>query len=187
MYDSAGPNTVSAAAVQVGAPLDSQAFKWYMQNRIRGRVARATPVPCALEAIVTLLRMYGKKGSLKLLNQPCEFWIAVDRPGISIPKPERGSCGHRGKLNDCEDRTKRNREQNLADGFRSLPVFPTQGGTTNMWVVDRWVTALLQSQRPFEHPRRWRGKTGVIDGSRLTSLNTSKGHPKVIEPARGHV
>src|SRR5205814_3249732 len=55
MYYSADTKSIKVLSGQGGAPLDPKAIEWYMQNRIPGGgVVRATPVPAALDAIVTL-------------------------------------------------------------------------------------------------------------------------------------
>lgn len=65
-----------------------------------------------------------------------------------------------------------------------MPVFPTQGGTTNMCVVDRWGNMIAATPSGLSSTAGVAGKTGIIHGSRLTSLNTWKGHPNVIEPGK---
>jgi gamma-glutamyltranspeptidase / glutathione hydrolase len=66
-----------------------------------------------------------------------------------------------------------------------LPVLPTQGGTTTMCVVDRWGNMIAATPSGLSSTAGVAGKTGIIHGSRLTSLNTFKGHPNVIEPGSG--
>jgi len=65
-----------------------------------------------------------------------------------------------------------------------LPVFPTQGGTTNMCVADRWGNVIAATPSGLSSTAGVAGKTGIIHGSRMTSLNTFKGHPNVIEPGK---
>jgi gamma-glutamyltranspeptidase / glutathione hydrolase len=65
-----------------------------------------------------------------------------------------------------------------------LPVFPAQGGTTTMCVVDRWGNMIAATPSGLSSTAGVAGKTGIIHGSRLTSLNTWKGHPNVIEPRK---
>jgi len=65
-----------------------------------------------------------------------------------------------------------------------LPVFPTQGGTTTMCVADRWGNVIAATPSGLSSTAGVAGKTGIIHGSRLTSLNTFKGHPNVIEPGK---
>src|SRR4030095_12576422 len=82
MFYSAGKKNIKVLSGQGGAPLDPDAVEWYMQNRIPGGgVARATPVPAALDAIVTLLKMYGTKTfaevvepTLKILDAGGPSW-----------------------------------------------------------------------------------------------------------------
>jgi gamma-glutamyltranspeptidase / glutathione hydrolase len=62
-----------------------------------------------------------------------------------------------------------------------MPVFPAQGGTTNMCVVDKWGNMIAATPSGLSSTAGVAGKTGIIHGSRLTSLNTWKGHPNVIE------
>jgi gamma-glutamyltranspeptidase / glutathione hydrolase len=65
-----------------------------------------------------------------------------------------------------------------------LPVFPTQGGTTNMCVVDRWGNVIAATPSGLSSTAGVAGKTGILHNSRMTSLNTFKGHPNVIEPGK---
>jgi gamma-glutamyltranspeptidase/glutathione hydrolase len=65
-----------------------------------------------------------------------------------------------------------------------LPVFPAQGGTTTMCVADRWGNVIAATPSGLSSTAGVAGKTGIIHGSRLTSLNTFKGHPNVIEPGK---
>jgi gamma-glutamyltranspeptidase / glutathione hydrolase len=342
LYYNTGNKTIKVLAGQGGAPRDPQAIEWYMQNRIPGGVARATPVPSALDAIVTLLKIYGTKSfaevvepTLKILDAGGPSWY------IDTGNRKRIETGVNWyadlavtfrKLAEAEERTKGNREQKLqavsdrfyrgdiADaleqwyieqgsflrkqdlaahttrledpvkasyrgydvykagpwtqgpfvletlrilegydvkkmGFLSadyihlvteamklgladrdefygdpefvkvpvaallsdaytklrrplidmkkaslevrpgdpanmkgakapLPVFPTQGGTTNMCVVDRWGNVIAATPSGLSSTAGAAGRTGVIHGSRLTSLNTWKGHPNVIEPGK---
>jgi gamma-glutamyltranspeptidase/glutathione hydrolase len=67
---------------------------------------------------------------------------------------------------------------------RPLPVFPTQGGTTNMCVADRWGNVIAATPSGLSSTSGVAGKTGIIHGTRLTSLNTFPGHPNVIEPGK---
>ena len=62
LYYNAAYRSIKVLSGQGGAPRDPKAIEWYMQNRIPGGgVARTAPVPAALDAIVTLLKMYGTK------------------------------------------------------------------------------------------------------------------------------
>jgi gamma-glutamyltranspeptidase / glutathione hydrolase len=342
LYFNAGKKTIKVLAGQGGAPRDPQAIEWYMQNRIPGGVARATPVPSALDAIVTLLKIYGTKSfaevvepTLKILDAGGPSWY------IDTGNRKRIETGVNWyadlavtfrKLTESEERTKGNREQKLqavsdrfyrgdiadaleqwyiergsflrkqdlaahttrvedpvkasyrgydvykvgpwtqgpfvlqtlrilegydvkkmgflsadyihlvteamklgladrdefygdpefvkvpmaallSDGYTKLrrplidmrkaslevrpgdpanmkatkaplPVFPTQGGTTNMCVVDRWGNVIAATPSGLSSTAGAAGRTGVIHGSRLTSLNTWKGHPNVIEPGK---
>lgn len=67
---------------------------------------------------------------------------------------------------------------------KPLPVFPTQGGTTNMCVIDRWGNVIAATPSGLSSTAGVAGRTGIIHGSRLTSLNTWKGHPNVMEPGK---
>lgn len=73
---------------------------------------------------------------------------------------------------------------NMKAAKAPLPVFPTQGGTTNMCVVDQWGNMIAATPSGLSSTAGVAGKTGIIHGSRLTSLNTWKGHPNVIEPGK---
>jgi len=65
-----------------------------------------------------------------------------------------------------------------------LPVFPTQGGTTTMCVADRWGNVIAATPSGLSSTAGVAGKTGILHGTRLTSLNTFKGHPNVVEPGK---
>jgi gamma-glutamyltranspeptidase/glutathione hydrolase len=65
-----------------------------------------------------------------------------------------------------------------------MPVFPTQGGTTNMCVADRWGNVIAATPSGLSSTAGVAGKTGILHNSRMTSLNTFKGHPNVIEPGK---
>jgi gamma-glutamyltranspeptidase/glutathione hydrolase len=65
-----------------------------------------------------------------------------------------------------------------------LPVFSTQGGTTTMCVADRWGNVIAATPSGLSSTTGAAGNTGIIHGTRLTSLNTFKGHPNVIEPGK---
>jgi gamma-glutamyltranspeptidase/glutathione hydrolase len=73
---------------------------------------------------------------------------------------------------------------NMKAYMQPLPVFPTQGGTTNMCVTDRWGNVIAATPSGLSSTAGVAGKTGIIHGSRMTSLNTFKGHPNVIEPGK---
>lgn len=62
---------------------------------------------------------------------------------------------------------------------------PAPGGTTTCCVADRWgnvVAATPSGNPPYVFPAG--GRTGVTHGTRLTSLNTQKGHPNAIEAGK---
>jgi gamma-glutamyltranspeptidase/glutathione hydrolase len=60
IYD-ASKKDVKLLAGQGAAPLDPKAIDWYMTNGIPGSDVRSAAVPAALDAIVTLLMLYGTK------------------------------------------------------------------------------------------------------------------------------
>jgi gamma-glutamyltranspeptidase/glutathione hydrolase len=60
IYDAAKKN-VKVLSGQGAAPLDPKAIDWYMTNGIPGSDVRSAAVPAALDAIVTLLKLYGTK------------------------------------------------------------------------------------------------------------------------------
>jgi gamma-glutamyltranspeptidase / glutathione hydrolase len=342
MYYDVGKNKIKVLSGQGGAPLDPAAIEWYMQNRIPGGVARAAAVPASLDAIVTLLKMYGTKTfaevvepTLKILDAGGPSWY------IDTGNRKRIDTGVNWyadlavtfrKLVEAEERAKGNRQQKLqavadrfyrgdvadaleqwyiekgsflrkkdlaahrtrvedpvmatyrghtvykcgpwtqgpyvletlrilegydvkkmgfgsadyvhlvteamklaladrdefygdpefvkvpmaallsdaytklrrplidmekaslevrpgdpykiAAGKSPLPVFPTQGGTTTMCVVDRWGNMIAATPSGLSSTAGAAGRTGIIHGSRLTSLNTFKGHPNVIAPGK---
>lgn len=53
-----------------------------------------------------------------------------------------------------------------------------------MCVVDRWGNVIAATPSGLSSTAGAAGRTGIIHGSRLTSLNTFKGHPNVIEPGK---
>ncbi len=342
LYYSGDTKTVKVLSGQGGAPLDPKAIEWFMQNRIPGGVARAATVPAALDAIVTLLKMYGTKSftevlqpTLQILDAGGPSWY-IDtgsrqriETGVNwyadlavtfrkLAEAETNQKGSRTlKLQAVSDRFYRGdvadaleqwyiekgsflRKKDLAAhrtrvedpvtvnyrgytvykcgpwtqgpyvletlrllegydlkkiGFGSadyihltteamklaladrdefygdpefvkvplatllsepyaklrrplidmekaslsvrpgdpynmkayrqpLPVFPTQGGTTNMCVTDRWGNVIAATPSGLSSTAGVAGKTGIIHGSRMTSLNTFKGHPNVIEPGK---
>ena len=342
MYYDAGARNIEVLSGQGGAPLDPAAIEWYMQNRIPGGVARAAPVPAALDAIVTLLKRYGTKSfaevvepTLKILDAGGPSWY-VDtgnrkriETGVNwyadlavtfrklAEAEERAKGNRRQKLQAVADRFYRGdiaealeqwyieqgsflRKKDLAAhrtrveeplmakyrgysvykcgpwtqgpyvletlrilegydvkkmGFGSadyihlvteamklaladrdefygdpefvkvpmaallsapytklrrplidmkhaslevrpgdptklraikepMPVFATQGGTTTMCVIDRWGNMIAATPSGLSSTAGVAGKTGIIHGSRLTSLNTFKGHPNAIEPGK---
>ncbi len=60
IYDAAKKD-VKVLSGQGAAPLDPKATDWYLKNGIPGSDVRSAAVPAALDAIVTLLRLYGTK------------------------------------------------------------------------------------------------------------------------------
>jgi gamma-glutamyltranspeptidase/glutathione hydrolase len=60
IYDAA-KNDVKVLSGQGAAPLDPKAIEWYMTNGIPSGDVRSAAVPAALDAIVTLLRLYGTR------------------------------------------------------------------------------------------------------------------------------
>ncbi len=62
---------------------------------------------------------------------------------------------------------------------------PAPGGTTTCCVADRWgnvVAATPSGNPPYVEPPG--GTTGVTHGTRLTSFNTTRGHPNCIAPGK---
>ena len=53
-----------------------------------------------------------------------------------------------------------------------------------MCVTDRWGNVIAATPSGLSSTAGVAGKTGIIHGSRLTSLNTFKGHPNVVEPGK---
>jgi len=53
-----------------------------------------------------------------------------------------------------------------------------------MCVADRWGNVIAATPSGLSSTAGVAGNTGIIHGSRLTSLNTFKGHPNVIEPGK---
>src|SRR5215475_10268750 len=66
---SADQKTVKLLEGQGEAPRDPKAIAWYMKNGIPDGDVKAAAVPSALEAIVTLLKLYGTK-SFEEVVQP---------------------------------------------------------------------------------------------------------------------
>jgi gamma-glutamyltranspeptidase/glutathione hydrolase len=342
LYYSGDTKTVKVLSGQGGAPLDPKAIEWFMQNRIPGGVARAATVPAALDAIVTLLKMYGTKSFTEVLQPTLQIldaggpswyidtgsrqrietgvnWYAdlavtfrrlaeaetnqkgsraqklqavsdrfyrgdiadaleqwyiekgsflrkkdlaahrtrVEDPvtvnyrgytvykcgpwtqgpylletlrlleGYDLKKIGFGSADYihltteamklaladrdefygdpefvkvplatllsepyaklRRPLIDMEKATLSVRPgdpYNMKAYMQPLPVFPTQGGTTNMCVTDRWGNVIAATPSGLSSTAGVAGETGIIHGSRMTSLNTFQGHPNVIEPGK---
>jgi len=61
---------------------------------------------------------------------------------------------------------------------------PWHGGTTVMCVTDKWGNVIAATPSGLSSTAGVAGKTGIIHGSRLSSLNTFKGTPNVIEPGK---
>ena len=57
----AAKKDVKVLSGQGAAPLDPKAIDWYMKNGIPGSDVRSAAVPAALDAIVTLLKLYGTR------------------------------------------------------------------------------------------------------------------------------
>src|SRR5205085_1962394 len=55
----AAKKEVKVLSGQGAAPLDPKAIDWYLKHGIPGSNIRSAAVPAALDAIVTLLRLYG--------------------------------------------------------------------------------------------------------------------------------
>jgi gamma-glutamyltranspeptidase/glutathione hydrolase len=60
----------------------------------------------------------------------------------------------------------------------------THAGTTTMCVIDRQGNVIAATPSGLGSTAGVAGDTGIIHGARLTSLNTWKGHPNVIEPGK---
>lgn len=58
---SANQHHVKLLEGQGGAPLDPEAIDWYMQHGIPGGDIKSAAVPATIDAIVTLLKLYGTK------------------------------------------------------------------------------------------------------------------------------
>jgi len=131
LYYKSSDKTIKVLAGQGGAPRDPKAIEWYLQNRIPGGgVVRTAPVPAALDAIVTLLRMYGTKSfaeavepTLNILDGGGPTWY------IDTGNRQRIETGVNWyadlavtfrKLVEAEERAQGNRDQKLqavADRF----------------------------------------------------------------------
>ena len=64
------------------------------------------------------------------------------------------------------------------------PTDHAPGGTTVMCVADRWGNVIAATPSGLGSTAGAAGDTGIIHGTRLTSLNTWKGHPNCIEPGK---
>lgn len=76
------------------------------------------------------------------------------------------------------------------DPYRMLPLKKSwvpsgaPGGTTVMCVADRWGNVIVATPSGLGSTAGVAGDTGIIHGTRLTSLNPWKGHPNCIEPGK---
>ncbi len=74
------------------------------------------------------------------------------------------------------------------NGMRPLkkPWLPSDapGGTTVMCVADRWGNVIAATPSGLGSTAGAAGDTGIIHGTRLTSLNSWKGHPNCIAPGK---
>jgi gamma-glutamyltranspeptidase / glutathione hydrolase len=76
------------------------------------------------------------------------------------------------------------------DPYRMLPrkkpwgPSDAPGGTTVMCVADRWGNVIAATPSGLGSTAGVAGETGIIHSTRLTSLNTWKGHPNCIEPGK---
>lgn len=61
---------------------------------------------------------------------------------------------------------------------------PWHGGTTVMCVTDKWGNVIAATPSGLSSTAGVAGRTGIIHGARLTSLNTFAGTPNVIEPGK---
>ena len=61
---------------------------------------------------------------------------------------------------------------------------PWQGGTTVMCVTDKWGNVIAATPSGLSSIAGAAGRTGIVHGARLSSLNTFKGTPNVIEPGK---
>ncbi len=61
---------------------------------------------------------------------------------------------------------------------------PWQGGTTVMCVTDKFGNVIAATPSGLSSTAGVAGRTGIIHGSRLSSLNTFAGTPDVIEPGK---
>ncbi|MCA1803532.1 MAG: gamma-glutamyltransferase [Rhodothermaceae bacterium] len=62
--------------------------------------------------------------------------------------------------------------------------YTEQGGTTTLVASDRWGNVVALTPSGLGSQAGSGGKTGVIHGARLVSLNTWEGHPNRIEPGK---
>jgi gamma-glutamyltranspeptidase/glutathione hydrolase len=127
VYDAAHKD-IKVLAGQGAAPLDPKAIDWYLEHGIPGGEVKAAAVPSALDAIVTLLKMYGTRSfgevvqpTLAILDQggPTSFRSAGKT--IDTGRNWRGDLAATfRKLAEAEAGAKGTREQKLqavADRF----------------------------------------------------------------------
>jgi gamma-glutamyltranspeptidase/glutathione hydrolase len=107
IYD-AGKKNVKVLSGQGGAPLDPQAIDWYLKNGIPDAEVKSAPVPAALDAIVTLLKMYGTK-SFREIAEPT---LAILDAG--------GPTSYTDTANRIKIETGRHWQADLAATFRKL-------------------------------------------------------------------
>ncbi len=61
-------NNVKLLEGQGGAPLDPKAIEWYMKHGIPGGDIKSAAVPATIDAVVTLLKLYGTKSFEEIVN-----------------------------------------------------------------------------------------------------------------------
>ena len=90
IYDAAKKD-VKVLSGQGAAPLDPKAIDWYMKNGIPGSDVRSAAVPAALDAIITLLRLYGTKSfeetvqpTLAILDAGGPSWYIDTSAGLRV-------------------------------------------------------------------------------------------------------
>jgi gamma-glutamyltranspeptidase/glutathione hydrolase len=88
------------------------------------------------------------------------------------------------------DPRKASHEIRPGDPYRMLPLKKpwapsgAPGGTTVMCVADRWGNVIAATPSGLGSTAGVAGDTGIIHSTRLTSLNSWKGHPNCIEPGK---
>jgi gamma-glutamyltranspeptidase / glutathione hydrolase len=88
------------------------------------------------------------------------------------------------------DMKKASLEIRPGDPYNMQPVKPpsspsdSRRGTTTMCVADRWGNVIAATPSGLDSTAGVAGETGIMHGTRLTSLNTWKGTPNVIEPGK---
>jgi gamma-glutamyltranspeptidase / glutathione hydrolase len=88
------------------------------------------------------------------------------------------------------DAKKASLELRPGDPYNMKPVKPPtitgpwHGGTTVMCVTDKFGNVIAATPSGLSSTAGVAGRTGIIHGSRLTSLNTFAGTPNVIEPGK---